>query len=594
MTTFTGEYYAFDDYHLNISGNEIKLYSGRHQKQLRPDEARVLQKLFENRKSLVNKATLLELLGTNEKDEQVLRKIVLELRKALNDPREEGRIIKTERGQGYRFVADAWPESYEAFRASIDPPTPLPTPPPVIEVQPLTDSNNGMKTFGEWTRGSGMFVSVIAFLCVIAVFVISAKGYRGGWEGLNAVASGAQLVLLFIALLYPLGGARTFKPAGSTLTEDIKTSTGYDDPDEWCEASRIAESVLKRYKGYWWGVLLVWFFLYVSLTLTGLPGLGLNCPIDGSRFCAGGMQKPADLAVSLQGQSKVSIYLSRKLPDGVWQELNDYRGSQPPSVELERAIVDVLNKTLTDRALVNIDSDHFGKLPLSKEMSENLEKRHNLLDQELVSLNRALLLKTYRESAQDVSKRNYSIGLRILTTLFNNVSTLLIFLCFNILNEPTKLKSGTGRVSNAYLYAGVALVSLVSFAEGLLVIYSSSESRYEVLQAWSYGSGFFAGVTMALYFGRLQSVFLGAPRWLVVLLFVYTLIQSLFFFLEERQELAVVLIDFALLMKCLLFLYMVWLFESGRLLFYIVRVRRTHKRVIDEFRIFRRVLDEKN
>ena len=78
------------------------------------------------------------------------------------------------------------------------------------------------------------------------------------------------------------------------------------------------------------------------------------------------------------------------------------------------------------------------------------------------------------------------------------------------------------------------------------------------------------------------------------MLFVYTLIQSLFFFLEERQELAVVLIDFALLMKCLLFLYMVWLFESGRLLFYIVRVRRTHKRVIDEFGIFRRVLDEKS
>ena len=142
----------------------------------------------------------------------------------------------------------------------------------------------------------------------------------------------------------------------------------------------------------------------------------------------------------------------------------------------------------------------------------------------------------------------------------------------------------------------MALVSLMGLAEVLMVFYSGffQVNHNEVLQGWSYVSGFFGGVAMALYFGRLQSVFLGAPGWFVVLLFIYTLIQSLFFFLEEREEAAVVLIDFALLMKCLLFLYMIWLFESGRLLFYLVRVRRTYKGVIREFGIFRRVLDEKS
>jgi hypothetical protein len=443
--------------------------------------------------------------------------------------------------------------------------------------------------------GPGKLATIIALICVLTVFAISAAGYFYGWEGLNAVASGAQLVLLFIALLYPISGARSFKQTGSKLTEDIKDSTGYDDPDEWGVASGIAENVLKRYKRYWLGLLFTWFCLYISLTVTGLPGRGLNCPIDGSRFCAGGMQKPADLVVKLQDQSSaVSNYLIYKLSNEMRLELYNYRGPESPPVDLERAIVDVFNLTLTDRGLFDVDPDHFNKLGLSKEIAEKLNNRHKLTDQGLTSLNRALLLGTFPGSEQNELTRIISIIIRLFTTLFNNASTLLIFLCFNILNKPTKIKSATGRVRNRYLYAGMALVSLVSFAEGLLIVYCSSESRYEILQVWSYGSGFFAGVAMALYFGRLQSVFLGAPRWLVFLLFVYTLIQSLFFFLEERQALAVVLIDFALLMKCLLFLYTVWLFESGRLLFYIVRVRRTHKRVLDEFGIFRRVLDEKS
>jgi hypothetical protein len=69
-------------------------------------------------------------------------------------------------------------------------------------------------------------------------------------------------------------------------------------------------------------------------------------------------------------------------------------------------------------------------------------------------------------------------------------------------------------------------------------------------------------------------------------------IQSLFVFLEERQEAAVALMDFALIMKCLLFLYMAWLFKSGRLLFYLVRVRRTYEAVDDEFGIFRKIIVE--
>jgi DNA-binding winged helix-turn-helix (wHTH) protein len=662
MSTSPDKYYVFDDYRLSVGGDVIKLYSGRHQVQLKPDEARVLRKLFENRQTLVEKATLLRELGTE--DEGVLRKVVLGLRKAVSDPKEEERIIRTERGKGYLFVADAWPVPSEVFHANIDRPRTTAevniesaqaesvaaslaaeakeeepgaqpdaaSPPPEADEEhapvetdatptqppaeneprtpsgnsapppaspPATGSTDGLNTFGKWMLGPGLRLTAFALVCVFVVFALSVKGYLDEWEGLHALVSGAQLILLFIALTYSIPGPHSFKRTGPALTENIKNSTGYDDPVEWGEASLIAERVLERYKSYWRGLLITWFFLYLGLTLTGLPGIGLNCPIDGSRFCVGGMANPKELAVRLQQDqsNKVSALVRGELSEPMRQELNDYRGSQPPPAELEHAIVDALDRVSKYRTLYYADSNYFDGLGLSKEIREQSARSGGLPDEELRSLNRTLLLKAYPESAQKELIRTYSIGLRILSTLLNNATSLLIFLCFHILNMPTKLKSGTGRVSDAYLYAGVALVSIMALAEGLMVIYSGSpQNRHEVLQGWSYVSGFFGGVAMALYFGRLQSVFVGAPKWFVVLLFVYTLIQSLFFFLEERESVgvAVVLIDFALLMKCLLFLYMNWLFESGRLLFYLVRVRRTYKRVSEEFPIFRRVLDEES
>ena len=50
----------------------------------------------------------------------------------------------------------------------------------------------------------------------------------------------------------------------------------------------------------------------------------------------------------------------------------------------------------------------------------------------------------------------------------------------------------------------------------------------------------------------------------------------------------------ALVLKCLLILYMFWLFESGRLLFYLVRVRRATTQVDSEWQNFREVLQRES
>ena len=99
---------------------------------------------------------------------------------------------------------------------------------------------------------------------------------------------------------------------------------------------------------------------------------------------------------------------------------------------------------------------------------------------------------------------------------------------------------------------------------------------------------------MALFVGRFQSKFLKSPTWLVFTLFLYTVIQALFIFYgdnsPEGQRGAAIVMNAALVLKCLLILYMVWLFQSGRLLFYLVRVRRATTQVDSEWQNFREVL----
>lgn len=103
---------------------------------------------------------------------------------------------------------------------------------------------------------------------------------------------------------------------------------------------------------------------------------------------------------------------------------------------------------------------------------------------------------------------------------------------------------------------------------------------------------------MPLFVGRFQSKFLKSPSWLVFILFLYTVIQVLFIFYgggsPGEQAGAAVVMNAALVLKCLLILYMFWLFESGRLLFYLVRVRRATTQVDSEWQNFREVLQQES
>jgi DNA-binding winged helix-turn-helix (wHTH) protein len=160
----------------------------------------------------------------------------------------------------------------------------------------------------------------------------------------------------------------------------------------------------------------------------------------------------------------------------------------------------------------------------------------------------------------------------------NNINTLLIYRCFNTLNRSSS-PAGDSHNNIAIISILYCCLTIVSFFAEV------SNPRYA--EFFKLFSGIFAGVAMALFIGRFQSRFLKSPQWLLILLYFYVAIQPLFVYFD-KAEYATIIIPIALFLKCLLILYMFWLFESRRLLFYLVRVKRTDEQVDEEYRDFYR------
>jgi hypothetical protein len=193
-------------------------------------------------------------------------------------------------------------------------------------------------------------------------------------------------------------------------------------------------------------------------------------------------------------------------------------------------------------------------------------------------------------------------------TLANNLNTICLWLCYRLLDEPIgtgnrtlegqdiKINAASRRknVRSIIVFAVLVFWVLLEFGLG---DYLSPENRADAHKISRLVSGLFGGTAMALFVGRFQSKFLKSPQPLLIFLYLYTVIQTLFLFFgdnstanNESDILKAAVIQSALLLKCLLILYMFWLFQSGRLLFYLVRVRRADNQIETEWQNFREVL----
>lgn len=197
--------------------------------------------------------------------------------------------------------------------------------------------------------------------------------------------------------------------------------------------------------------------------------------------------------------------------------------------------------------------------------------------------------------------------------LANNLNTLFTLACFRVLNEPITTENKTRQNKALEITPTVSgrstfwIIGFVLAFGSFVVELRLAQSLFAQAQTIHYGAkliiGLSGGVTLALLVARFQSKFLKSPTWLTMILFLYTVIQGLFIFYgaqgaqagpaqssDNGEIWAVVIIEAALFCKSLLLLYTVWLFHSGLLMFYLVRVRRAVKQVESEWHSFREVL----
>ena len=166
----------------------------------------------------------------------------------------------------------------------------------------------------------------------------------------------------------------------------------------------------------------------------------------------------------------------------------------------------------------------------------------------------------------------------ILEAAFNIVNTSIIILCYDLLNKEPGRQRKNG-VFTGPAAIGLALLAVIPLLSGLRIL-----TPDQGLAAFTLLTGLYAGIYMALFVARLQSKFLDPAPLLVVLLFSYTAIQPLALYIQTSKEWAWVVLDYALVLKCLLYLYVLWLVQSGDLLFYFRETKRTYDDRVDQRR----------
>lgn len=165
-----------------------------------------------------------------------------------------------------------------------------------------------------------------------------------------------------------------------------------------------------------------------------------------------------------------------------------------------------------------------------------------------------------------------------IANFFNNVPTVFIVAAYLILSESTVKPNGQ---SQPVPYASlVGTLVIVTGAEMVFTLIELSTidtipafANLASVRTFRWVSGIAACVAIALLVGRLEGKTIDAPRWVVVLLYLYAAIQVAWAAFSQDSWLMLILLNVALLLKCCLFLFVAWLIQTGMLLYYMEKVR---------------------
>lgn len=169
------------------------------------------------------------------------------------------------------------------------------------------------------------------------------------------------------------------------------------------------------------------------------------------------------------------------------------------------------------------------------------------------------------EGTASAGVRWSAVGLNFL----QNGTTVFLLLAYEVVTRPT-VAADLSRKQLLPTEAWLAFALLASLLEAGTVGLGVS---WSVQQWFGWGSGFAQGTALALLVGRLESRYIAPPTVVVALLYFYAAIQGAWPVFQTHETLMISLTFAALVLKCLLFLFIAWLFESRLLLFYLTRIR---------------------
>lgn len=181
----------------------------------------------------------------------------------------------------------------------------------------------------------------------------------------------------------------------------------------------------------------------------------------------------------------------------------------------------------------------------------------------------------------------YKPGLDIISS----ISSFTIIVCFSILYY--KIKGNSKHYINP-----ISVFSLVPLVVFVVLETFTPSSNPEIKLLLQILLGIFSGLSIALLVGRLSSIYIETPIIIIIILYIYSIIQALLCFFEfnmidyfEEHEKDYIkdfmgisnfndfqlivksfVLNFALGAKCLLSLIVLWLYENGGLYLYCIRI----------------------
>ena len=192
-------------------------------------------------------------------------------------------------------------------------------------------------------------------------------------------------------------------------------------------------------------------------------------------------------------------------------------------------------------------------------------------------------------------------GLQVIATSLNNASSLMLVLCYLVLNRPTIIRVANRQVDDVSLKPGLFLIAGLGLLEALLVAVldrvNSGASSSDVLFGFDLLSGIAGGIAMALCISRLDSRLLGTKGLLPIIpivLYFYVVIQPFYPLINRTfpnrfglsQHFDLWIIQLAFMLKAVMYIYVTELFRSGRFGFYMIHARRIYEDVDSEWMQF--------